>query len=136
MRSQEAVGSEAIGVSATDPDSNWGTKGGPARFSYFDNYLIDNDYVAAVNFGTAEERSDFEIWDAGQTRRRLLEAGGLEIELPRLKPRIAAKLSKYRLTFEQGKTSSQLTLADRARLVRWAADAEAAIVPAAERLGL
>ncbi len=94
------------------------------------------DYVAAVNIGMAEERADFALWDQGETRRRFHDNGNVEIQFPRLKPRIAAILQKNRLTFEAGKKSSKLVLADRARLSRWTVEAETALVPAAERLGL
>jgi hypothetical protein len=93
------------------------------------------DYVAVVNLGLAEERADFEIWDGGETRPKFLKAGGIEIEFPKLKPRIAAKLQKYQLTFEAGKTSQHLSLPDRSRLAKWFADAELAIAPASSRLG-
>jgi hypothetical protein len=93
------------------------------------------DYVAVVNMGLAEDRADFEIWDEGKTRPEFLKAGGIEIEFPKLKPRIAAKIQKFKLTFEAGKTSQHLILPDRSRLAKWFADAEEAIVPAAARLG-
>lgn len=94
------------------------------------------DYVAVVNMGLAEERADFELWDEGQTRPQFLAAGGIEIEFPRLKPRIAAKLQKYQLTFEGAKTSRHLGLSDRSRLAKWFSDAETAFAPAADRLGI
>lgn len=93
------------------------------------------DYVAVVNMGLAEDRADFEIWDGGETRPKFLAAGGIEIEFPKLKPRIAAKLQKFQLTFEAGKASPELSIADRSRLAKWFADAEAAFAPAAGRLG-
>jgi hypothetical protein len=94
------------------------------------------DYVAVVNMGLAEDRADFEIWDGGETKKKFLERGGVEVEFPRLKPRIVGKLQQDALTFEAGKTSRHLSLPDRSRLAKWFADAEAAIAPAAERLGL
>jgi hypothetical protein len=94
------------------------------------------DYVAAVNLGLAEERGDFELWDNGETRKAFFASGGIELEFPRLKPRIAAALQKYQLTFEGGKTSKHLGLADRSRLTKWLSDAEAALAPAADHLGI
>src|SRR5690348_18365082 len=35
-------------VSATDPDSTYATKGGPARLGYYDNYLVDNGSCVIV----------------------------------------------------------------------------------------
>jgi hypothetical protein len=96
----------------------------------------DADYIAVVNIGTAEERDDFTLWDTGTTRKRLLAAGGFEVEFPRLKPRIAAALSKYKLTFEAGRTSEHLELMDRSRLAKWISLAETAIAPVADKLGL
>jgi hypothetical protein len=93
------------------------------------------DYVAVVNLGLAEDRSDFELWDGGETRGKLLTRG-VEVEFPRLKPRILALLQKHKLSFEAGKTSSHLGLADRTRLAKWYLDAEAALVPAGDRLGI
>jgi hypothetical protein len=94
------------------------------------------DYVAVVNLGTAEERDDFSLWDSGETRKRLLASGGFEVEFPRLKPRIAAVLSKYKLTFEAGATSAHLELMDRSRLAKWIHLAETAIAPISDKLGL
>jgi hypothetical protein len=94
------------------------------------------DYIAVVNMGLAEERADFEIWDEGETRPKFLAAGGIEVVFPKLKPRIAAKLQKYTLTFDGGKSSSHLILADRSRLSKWFSDAETAFALAADRLGI
>ncbi|MGP6159749.1 MAG: hypothetical protein ACLPYS_20010 [Vulcanimicrobiaceae bacterium] len=94
------------------------------------------DYVAVINLGMAEERADFALWDNGETRRKFHSNGNVEVVFPRLKPRVAAILAKEKLTFEQGKKTKALGPADRARLARWAHEAETALVPAAERLGL
>ena len=96
----------------------------------------DADYIAVVNIGTAEDRDDFSLWDGGETRKRFCAAGGLEVEFPRLKPRIAAVLSKYKLTFEAGLSSEHLELMDRSRLAKWISLAETAIAPVAPQLGL
>jgi hypothetical protein len=60
------------------------------------------DYVAIVNMIFSAERSDFEEWDApgGFTKRLLQFVGGLEIEIPMLRPRIAAMLQLHRLAFK------------------------------------
>ena len=95
------------------------------------------DYVAVVNLGAnAEDRSDFAIWDKGEIKRRFLKAGGTEIEFPRLKPGILAKLqTSPKLTFAAGKTDGRLSVIDRSRLAIWCAAAEASLEPAASRLG-
>ena len=35
-------------VSKSDPDAAWASKGGPAKFAYYDNYLIDNAHGVIV----------------------------------------------------------------------------------------
>jgi hypothetical protein len=94
------------------------------------------DYVAVVNLGLAEEREDFEIWDEGETKPKFLERGGIELEFPRLKPRIVAKLQRKGVTFEGGRALPELSFSDRSRLATWISSAELALVPAADRLGL
>jgi hypothetical protein len=101
-----------------------------------DFFGAEADYVAFVNLGTAEDRTDFKLWDGGKVRTRLLEMGGIEVEFPRLKPRVASTLSKQKLTFAAGVKSEHLDITDRSRLAKWISLAEAAIVPAAGRLGL
>uniref|UniRef100_E6Q2S7 CobQ/CobB/MinD/ParA nucleotide binding domain-containing protein n=1 Tax=mine drainage metagenome TaxID=410659 RepID=E6Q2S7_9ZZZZ len=96
----------------------------------------DADYVAVVNLGLAEDRFDFPLWDASSARARLKDMGGVEIEFPRLKPRIAALLDKEDLTFHAGLNSTELSTADKARLQKWIKEAEDAFLSAAAILGL
>jgi hypothetical protein len=79
------------------------------------------DYVAIVNMIFSAERSDFEEWDApgGFTKGLLQFVGGQEIEIPMLRPRIAALLQLHRLAFKAGETSEHLSITDRGRLLRW-----------------
>lgn len=95
------------------------------------------DYVAVLNLGFAEDRTDFELWDApdGITRRLLQYAGGVELELPRLRDRIAAKLQKHRLSFSAGEKSENISITDRGRLQRWNVTVETALRQAGDRLG-
>ncbi len=95
------------------------------------------DYVAMVNLGFAEDRTDFELWDApdGFTRNLLHAAGGIELEIPKLRQRIAAKLQKYRLSFKQGEASEHFSVTDRGRLHRWNQEVEKVLSSAGERLG-
>lgn len=95
------------------------------------------DYVAVVNLGAnAEDRSDFAIWDHGEIKKRFVLAGGTEIEFPRLKPGILAKLQMSpKLTFAAGKGDGRLSVIDRSRLAIWYAAAEASLKPAQAYLG-
>jgi len=95
------------------------------------------DYVVIVNLGFAEDRDDFELWDAPDaTTRRLLEyVGGIELEIPKIRPRIAAKLQKYWLSFKAGETSEYFSITDRGRLHRWNEAVEKTMRSAGERLG-
>lgn len=95
------------------------------------------DYVVIVNLGFAEDRDDFELWDApdAMTRRLLEYVGGIELEIPKIRPRIAAKLQKYWLSFKAGETSEHFSITDRGRLHRWNEAVEKTMRSAGERLG-
>lgn len=95
------------------------------------------DYVAVVNLGFAEDRSDFELWDAadGFTRNLLKTVGGIEIEIPKLRPRIPAKMQKYRLAFKSAEASEHFSLTDRGRLQRWNQEVEKTLRSVGDRLG-
>ena len=95
------------------------------------------DYVAIVNLGLADDRTDFRLWDAPDafTRRLLAFVGGREIEMPRLRPRVAALLACHRLGFAAGEHSEHIDLADRSRLEKWNVAAEAALRGAGDLLG-
>jgi hypothetical protein len=95
------------------------------------------DYVAIVNLGFAEDRDDFELWDAPDaiTRRLLQYVGGIELEIPKIRPRIAAKLQKYWLSFKAGEMSEHFSVTDRGRLHRWNEAVDKTLRSAGERLG-
>jgi hypothetical protein len=95
------------------------------------------DYVAAVNLGLGEDRTDFALWDEHDTyTRRLFEfVGGFQLELPAMRPRIAALLQKHRLSFADGEVSDHLSVTDRGRLQRWNAAAMQSLRGAGGRLG-
>jgi hypothetical protein len=95
------------------------------------------DYLAIVNLGTGEDRTDFRLWDGADafTRRLLAFVGGREIEMPRLRPRVAALLAHHRLGFKAGEESEHIDLADRSRLEKWNVAAEAALRGAGDLLG-
>jgi hypothetical protein len=96
------------------------------------------DYVAVVNLGMAEDRHDFELWDAPDsfTRQLLAFVGGVEVEFPKLRPRIAAKLAKHRLSFAAGEAAEAISITDRSRLQKWNESAEVALRKAGDLLSL
>jgi hypothetical protein len=93
------------------------------------------DYVAIVN--NVAERAHFEEWDApnGFSKGLLLFVGGVEVEVPALRPTIAATLQRHRLSFKAGETSEHLTITDRGRLQRWNDAVDKRLRSAGERLG-
>jgi sigma54-dependent transcription regulator len=111
-------------------------KASPAEFSAAQK-PARVDYLAIVNLGLAEDRNDFTLWDSPDsfTRKLLGFVGGQEIEIPRLRPRIAALLAKHRLTFTNGERTEHIDLADRMRLEKWNLSAEAAMRTSNELLG-
>jgi hypothetical protein len=94
------------------------------------------DYVAIVNL-VSGERSDFEEWDApgGFTKGLLHFVGGVEVEIPLLRPKVAAALQLHRLSFKDGETSERLAITDRSRLQRWNAAVEDTLRGVGQRLG-
>lgn len=94
------------------------------------------DYVAVVNLGLAEDRTDFGLWDGSTAKKQLGEVGGKEIVFPRLKPGVAALLDKHDLTFQAGMTHPELLTSDKMRLQKWLNEAEAALSSIAPVLGL
>jgi hypothetical protein len=99
------------------------------------------DYVAVVNLNApaCEDRSDFEVWDApaprGVTRRLLEYAGGVQVEVPRLRGRIQEIIGRNRLTFAEAVSSPHLSIMDRGRLHRWNATVDATFRGVGDRLG-
>jgi hypothetical protein len=96
------------------------------------------DYVAVVNLGLSEDRTDFALWDDpdAYTRRLFEFVGGFQLELPAMRPRIAALLQKHRLSFAAGEASDRLSVTDRGRLQRWNVAVMQSLSGAAGRLGL
>jgi hypothetical protein len=95
------------------------------------------DYVAILNMIFSAERSDFVEWDApgGFTKGLLNFVGGTEIEIPLLRPRVAAQLQLHRLSFRAGETSEHLAITDRGRLQRWNDAVDKALRGAGDKLG-
>jgi MinD-like ATPase involved in chromosome partitioning or flagellar assembly len=99
--------------------------------------ITQADYVAILNMIFSAERSDFVEWDApgGFTKGLLNFVGGTEIEIPLLRPRVAAQLQLHRLSFRAGETSEHLAITDRGRLQRWNEAVDKALRGAGEKLG-
>jgi hypothetical protein len=97
------------------------------------------DIVAFVNMSFAEDRSDFQLWDASQpggfTRRLMEFVGGVEIEIPKLRPRIQHLLQRYRLSYRGAETSPNLSVTDRGRIQRWNKSVNEVVTGVGERLG-
>jgi hypothetical protein len=68
-------------VSTTDPDSTYATKGGtPARLSYYDNYLVDNQSCVIVGVQATAARMSQETVAAQDMLTRFAEWQGREPE--------------------------------------------------------
>src|SRR5215472_10875595 len=63
-------------VSATDPDSTYATKGGPARLGYYNNYLVDNRSCVIVDVQATAARLSQETVAAQQMITRFSERRG------------------------------------------------------------
>lgn len=99
------------------------------------SWLPDVDVLAVVNegFGDAD---DFQDWRESKTRSNLLAGRGREIVLPRLEPRIAARIARYRLRFMDAPNSEDVRVLDRGRAKTWLGKATVAISQAGDLLAL
>jgi hypothetical protein len=59
------------------------------------------------------------------TKELLHFVDGAEVEIPLLRPKVAAALQLHGLSFKGGETSERLAITDRSRLQRWNAAVEA-----------
>jgi hypothetical protein len=82
------------------------------------------------------EPLDFRDWDSSETRANLKCNGATEIVLPRLEPRIAARVAQYRLRFHDAPTSDKVHVMDQGRAYRWLEKARAAMSEASAILAL
>ena len=64
-------------VSKSDPDAAWAAKGGPAKFAYYDNYLIDNAHGVIVGVEATPARFSEEVRAARAMLERAESAFGL-----------------------------------------------------------
>ena len=92
-------------------------------------------HVVVRNLNSGDE-DDFELWEASAAKKTLAERGGMLIDMPRLKARIAAKLDKDNIRYHDAPDASVLTLADRSRSRKWLDEAKKNLEPAHEALGL
>ncbi len=73
------------------------------------------------------EPLDFRDWDASETRAELRRSGAMEIVLPRLEPRIAARVAQHRLRFSDAPTSDKVHVMDQGRAYTWLLKAKDAL---------
>ena len=64
-------------VSTSDPDAAWAAKDGPAKFAYYDNYLIDNAHGVIVGVQATPARFSEEVRAARAMLERAESAFGL-----------------------------------------------------------
>lgn len=104
------------------------------------------DHVAVLNMRECRSLADFPYWGGykdsegkdryGKARARLLEMGGVEIQLPAMPPSTRAKINGERLTFSAAAKSSSLTITERAHVQKFLRDFAANLEPARKVLGL
>ncbi|MFQ5745567.1 MAG: transposase, partial [Acidobacteriota bacterium] len=75
--SPEARGKPQDKVSTSDPDATWTAKDGPAKFAYYDNYLIDNAHGVIVGVEATSARFSAEAVAAREMLSRAAEVFGL-----------------------------------------------------------
>lgn len=73
-------------------------------------------HVAVVSRAFQTSSSDIGIWKSSKTRKRLLDLGGREIDLPALDPSIFTKLKTGNHALMGDGTAAKLTVLDRQRL--------------------
>ncbi|MEE9183020.1 MAG: IS1182 family transposase [Acidimicrobiia bacterium] len=64
-------------VSKSDPDATWAAKNGPAKFAYYDNYLIDNAHGVIVGVEATAARFSEEVRAARAMLERTERTFGL-----------------------------------------------------------
>ena len=65
------------------------------------------------------ENDDFERYDGSNGRRRLLDRGGLEIDLPAMRMRTYALIDELNLRFSEAVSDTRLKTVDRSVAHRW-----------------
>lgn len=77
------------------------------------------------------ESDDFERYENGKGRSRLLELGGLEIDLPPMRMRTYVQIDEMNLSFSAATTSDSLKSADQSVAFKWLERFDAEIAKAA-----
>ncbi|WP_262272286.1 nucleotide-binding protein [Microvirga yunnanensis] len=103
------------------------------------------DHVAIRNTRWGKATNDFPFWHGfvdnngiakgGNSRGRLLELGGVEIDLPALPPSTFAKVDAENLSFSKAMDDQSLTVTERAQIQRFTKEFANALQPARHLLG-
>lgn len=96
-------------------------------------------HVAVFNLQGERSVDDFPVWYGyrddkglslgGETRKRLLNNGGVEMAMPSLNERTMSLLKALHVPFSVGQRDSRLLLADQQRIRNFTEDFEAALTP-------
>lgn len=92
-------------------------------------------HIAVVNRHFGGEAA-FAGWQVSRTRQRLIDAGGLEIELPAFPVPVLDKIKAARVPFEMAAVSGPLTITERANYRRCKRLFDTEIAPVLASLGL
>lgn len=107
-----------------------------SRLSIADALLGDGYDVLAVRSEFWGNDGDYRRWMQSALRGRLLERGGREVTIPRLRGWIVVDLDERHLPFAAGTRPGVLDYPDDEMLSRWLIQARAALAGAGELLGL
>jgi hypothetical protein len=81
-----------------------------------DQYGKKVRWLIAKNY---RDSTELPLFDASDTRKRLKEAGALEVEVPCLSEMTKNQLQKFNLTVGHGRSSEKLHILDQSRCVRF-----------------
>lgn len=95
----------------------------------------DVRHVAVINrhFGAG---AAYDLWQRSKTRQRLINADGVEIELPAFPIAVLDKLKAHRVPYETAAVAGPLTLTERANFRRCKREFDAALVPIFAQMGV
>ena len=101
-----------------------------------DALRFEGDHVVVRNLGFGSPE-DFELFTGSALETSLIEAAGIVVDLPALRPAIMARIDSDEATFKDAcSKQSPLSLAYRGGVARWLKDAREAFTPAMGVLGL
>lgn len=81
-----------------------------------DQYASRVQWLIAKNY---RDSTDLTMFDASKTRKRLLDLGAIEVDVPCLAEMTKNRLQTFNLTVGGGRTSQKLHLLDQSRCVRF-----------------